>query len=108
MSLDDFYLLGSGLMMTQTTNNMFNASLYALLTPNSLLAWQRVRLAHSLARTGQEWADTFAMHNSGQRHPPHPRYTQSRIRLPTIDSPLPAFGRGLGCTLHTLSEQPQR
>uniref|UniRef100_A0A3Q1BZE7 Phospholipase B-like n=1 Tax=Amphiprion ocellaris TaxID=80972 RepID=A0A3Q1BZE7_AMPOC len=65
VSLDDFYLLGSGLMMTQTTNNVFNSSLFDKLTPDSLLAWQRVRLAHSLARTGEEWAKTFAMHNSG-------------------------------------------
>ena len=85
VSLDDFYLLGSGLMMTQTTNNMFNASLYALVTPKSLLAWQRVRLAHSLARTGQEWAETFAKHNSGQPpnsplQPDTPRFTRHMLK----------------------------
>ncbi|KAF3846753.1 hypothetical protein F7725_003831 [Dissostichus mawsoni] len=61
VSLDDFYLLGSGLMMTQTTNNVFNSSLFDSITPNSLFAWQRVRLAHSLAHTGEEWAKTFSM-----------------------------------------------
>lgn len=66
MSLDDFYLLGSGLMMTQTTNNVFNASLFDIITPNSLLAWQRVRLAHSLAHNGEEWAKTFSKYNSGE------------------------------------------
>lgn len=66
MSLDDFYLLGSGLMMTQTTNVVFNSSLFDTITPNSLLAWQRVRLAHSLAKTGEEWAKTFSMYNSGE------------------------------------------
>lgn len=66
VSLDDFYLLGSGLMMTQTTNNVFNSSLFDTITPNSLLAWQRVRLAHSLAKTGEEWAKTFSMYNSGE------------------------------------------
>ncbi len=66
VSLDDFYLLGSGLMMTQTTNNVFNSSLFDTVTPDSLLAWQRVRLAHSLARNGEEWAKTFAKHNSGE------------------------------------------
>jgi len=64
--MDDFYLLGSGLMMTQTTNNVFNASLFDTVTPDSLLAWQRVRLAHSLAKTGEEWAKTFSKHNSGK------------------------------------------
>ena len=66
VSLDDFYLLGSNLMMTQTTNNVFNSSLYDTVTPSSLLAWQRVRLAHSLAHTGEEWAKTFSKYNSGE------------------------------------------
>lgn len=66
LSLDDFYLLGSGLMMTQTSNNIFNSSLFDKITPNSLLAWQRVRLAHSLAHSGEEWAKTFSKYNSGR------------------------------------------
>lgn len=66
MSLDDFYLLGSGLMMTQTTNNVFNSTLFDTVTPNSLFAWQRVRLAHSLAHSGEEWAKTFSKYNSGR------------------------------------------
>ena len=66
MSLDDFYLLGNGLMMTQTTNNVFNSSLFSQITPHSLLAWQRVRLANALANTGEQWAKTFASYNSGE------------------------------------------
>lgn len=65
VSLDDFYLLGSGLIMTQTTNNVFNSSLFSLIKPNTLFAWQRVRLAHGLAHTGEEWATIFSKHNSG-------------------------------------------
>ncbi len=67
VSLDDFYLLGSGLMMTQTTNNVFNTSLYSYITPASLFSWQRVRLAHALANTGEQWAKTFSRYNSGQK-----------------------------------------
>uniref|UniRef100_A0A673JEK4 Phospholipase B-like n=1 Tax=Sinocyclocheilus rhinocerous TaxID=307959 RepID=A0A673JEK4_9TELE len=67
VSLDDFYLLGSSLMMTQTTNNVFNTSLYSYITPASLLSWQRVRLAHALANTGEQWAKTFSRYNSGQK-----------------------------------------
>lgn len=66
VSLDDFYLLGSGLMMTQTTNNVFNTSLFSQVTPHSLLAWQRVRLAHTLSHTGEQWANTFSRYNSGE------------------------------------------
>lgn len=66
MSLDDFYLLGSGLLMTQTSIGVFNASLFSQLSPHSLLAWQRVRLANGLAHTGEEWAQVFSRYNSGE------------------------------------------
>ncbi|KAG2464006.1 phospholipase B-like 1 [Polypterus senegalus] len=64
-SLDDFYLLGSGLVMTQTTNNIFNRDLYKLVTPQSLLAWQRVRVANMMARGGEDWGRIFTKFNSG-------------------------------------------
>ncbi|KAI2658507.1 Phospholipase B-like 1 [Labeo rohita] len=65
-SLDDFYLLGTGLFVTQTTNNVFNSSLFSLVTPKALLAWQRVRVANALACTGKQWAQIFSKHNSDQ------------------------------------------
>uniref|UniRef100_A0A673IEI7 Phospholipase B-like n=1 Tax=Sinocyclocheilus rhinocerous TaxID=307959 RepID=A0A673IEI7_9TELE len=58
-SLDDFYLLGTGLFVTQTTNNVFNSSLFSLVTPEALLAWQRVRVAHVLACTGKQWVSKY-------------------------------------------------
>ncbi|MEQ2262200.1 Phospholipase B-like 1 [Xenotaenia resolanae] len=64
MSLDDFYLLGSGLVMTQTSISVFNASLFSWLNPHCLLAWQRVRLANGLAHRGEEWAQVFSKYNS--------------------------------------------
>lgn len=65
-SLDDFYLLGSSLLMTQTSIGVFNVSLFSQLSPHSLLAWQRVRLANSLAHSGEEWAHIFSKYNSGE------------------------------------------
>lgn len=65
-SLDDFYLLGTGFFVTQTTNNVFNTSLFSLVTPKALFAWQRVRAAHALACTGKQWAQIFSKHNSGE------------------------------------------
>ncbi|KAL5018080.1 hypothetical protein ScPMuIL_003802 [Solemya velum] len=64
-SLDDFYLMGSGMVMLQTTNSIFNTSLYQFITPDSLLAWQRVRVANAMAHTGKEWATVLAKFNSG-------------------------------------------
>lgn len=81
VSLDDFYLLGSGLMMTQTTNNVFNSSLFDKITPNSLLAWQRVRLANSLAHTGEEWAKTFSKYNSGTYNNQYMVLDRSKVKL---------------------------
>ena len=64
-SLDDFYLMSSKLVMLQTTNNIFKTALYDLVTPQSLFAWQRVRVANALARSGQEWYTVVSKYNSG-------------------------------------------
>ena len=64
-SLDDFYVLSSGLVMLQTTINCLNSSLYDLVTPESLLSWQRVRVANHMATSGKEWADYSMRYNSG-------------------------------------------
>ncbi|XP_028263229.1 phospholipase B-like 1 [Parambassis ranga] len=81
MSLDDFYLLGSGLLMTQTSNSVFNVSLFSQLHPHSLLAWQRVRLANSLARSGEEWAQVFSKYNSGTYNSQYMVVDLSRVSL---------------------------
>lgn len=66
-SMDDFYQLHTQRMvLLETTNNVFNKSLYKAVTYEALLAWQRVRLASMLATNGEEWANFFAVHNSGQ------------------------------------------
>ena len=51
-SLDDWYAVwDSGIAVLETTNNVFNKSLYAAVQPESLFAWHRVRLANLLATT---------------------------------------------------------
>jgi len=65
VSLDDFYLMDSKLVMIQTTNQIFNTSLYKLISPESLFAWHRVRLANFLSHTGQDWHKHFKRYNSG-------------------------------------------
>jgi hypothetical protein len=64
-SLDDFYIMDSGLVMVQTTNNIFNTTLYEHVKPQSLMAWQRVRLANTLAHDGKEWYSYIDWFNSG-------------------------------------------
>jgi len=65
VSIDDFYMMDSGLVMLQTTNSIINESLYDAITPFSLLAWQRVRLANSMASDGKQWSDIISQYNSG-------------------------------------------
>nr|QOL01101.1 putative extracellular protein CSOL_028 [Pseudococcomyxa simplex] len=62
---DDFYLMDTGLALLQTTNDILDTELYKLLTPKSVLNWQRVRLANAMADTGKEWADVVSQYNSG-------------------------------------------
>jgi len=64
-SWDDFYMMDSNLEMLQTTISVVDNSILDLVTPNALLAWQRVRLANHLAKTGKEWYDIVKQHNSG-------------------------------------------
>jgi hypothetical protein len=51
--------------MLETTNNVFDMDLFDLITPHSLFAWQRVRLASQNAKTGREWYEHVKWHNSG-------------------------------------------
>ena len=64
-SLDDFYLMGGGLALVQTTNSIFNLDLYKLVTPETALAWQRVRVANWAASSGASWQQLFSHFNSG-------------------------------------------
>lgn len=64
-SLDDFYLLDSGLGMIQTTNTVLDHSTYDEVKPESLLAWQRVRVSSALARSGPEFYQHMKRHFSG-------------------------------------------
>ncbi|XP_046361181.2 phospholipase B-like 1 isoform X2 [Haliotis rufescens] len=66
VSVDDFYVMSdTSMVMLQTTNDIFNASLFSLIQPHSLLAWQRVRVANMAATSGPEWAEMYKRYNSG-------------------------------------------
>lgn len=66
ISVDDFYTMSNGLVMLQTTNNVFNTTLYDHVKPSSILAWQRVRIANMMAKGGKEWGHYFSLENSGK------------------------------------------
>jgi len=64
-SLDDFYLMNSGLVMIQTSLSVLDKKRLAMQEKNGLLAWHRVRNANAIAKTGPEWAELLGYQNSG-------------------------------------------
>lgn len=80
-SLDDFYILGSGLLISETTNLVFNKTLYSFVKPESLLAWQRVRVANFMAADGKTWGNLLDTHNSGTFNNQYTVLDTKRINL---------------------------
>ena len=64
-SNDDFYITSANLYVMETTNNVFNTTLFDNLTPKSLTCWLRTMLALRLADNGKEWCEIFEKYNSG-------------------------------------------
>jgi hypothetical protein len=64
-SEDDFYITGAQLVVMETTNNVYNFSLYDQLTPQSLLSWVRAITTNYLASTPDQWHKLFKQFNSG-------------------------------------------
>jgi len=65
-STDDWLnVWSSGLTVIETTNIVYNESLYAAVVPQSLWSWQRVRVASLLAPNPPAWAALFGQYNSG-------------------------------------------
>ncbi|RQM12042.1 hypothetical protein B5M09_004897 [Aphanomyces astaci] len=64
-SVDDWYLLDSGLGVMETTNGNYNATLAAMISPESCLSWVRTKVANALAVDGPSWTVYFGAYNSG-------------------------------------------
>jgi len=64
-SEDDFYILATGLVVMETTNEVFNLSLYDVVVPQSLMSWVRVIVSNRIATNGSYWTETMSKYNSG-------------------------------------------
>lgn len=51
--------------LLQTTNNYYNNSLLQYIVPQSMFAWQRVRIANALASDAKSWHELLGRFNSG-------------------------------------------
>jgi hypothetical protein len=61
-------MTSAGLVTMETTNDVFDHSLYNALTPQSVLSWMRAIVANRMATGGRQWTDLFARENSGAQH----------------------------------------
>ena len=64
-SLDDFYITSHGLIAIETTNSMYNDSLYSEINPNTLFTCERAMICNRISNSSKEWAENFAKYNSG-------------------------------------------
>jgi hypothetical protein len=62
-SVDDFLISDKGLVVTETTNGIYNTKLFSKIEPTSgVMSWMRSMIATNTARTGPEWIATFSKH----------------------------------------------
>ena len=64
-STDDYYTLGTGLAVTETTIDNHNTDLWTEVLPTTVLTWLRTMVANRVATDGPSWGQAFSMHNSG-------------------------------------------
>lgn len=64
-SQDDFYVLDSHLVVTETSNSVLDAAVWDAVVPQSALSWQRVLVANWLSSSGADWAHWVKRYNSG-------------------------------------------
>ena len=64
-SKDDFYITSADLYISETTNNIFNETLFDFLTPKTLMSWIRTMVVNRLSSSGKEWINIFKKYNSG-------------------------------------------
>jgi len=80
-SKDDFYTTPS-LVVMETTNSIFNTTLYDLyITNQSLFTWQRVYAANGWTSSGEAWTAMFAQYNSGTYNNQWMVVDQSRFKV---------------------------
>ena len=64
LSLDDYYLISSGLASTETSLFIYDQELFRDLTPfDAVYEPIRVMVSNRLAKNGSEWANIFRKHN---------------------------------------------
>jgi hypothetical protein len=64
-SVDDFYINSAHLAIMETTNSVYDASLYKRVNPTQVLTWLRAALSARLSSSGPQWAQNFQRYATG-------------------------------------------
>jgi len=64
-SFDDYYITSSGLVVIETSLNVFNISMYSALSPETVPCGTRTIVANRMASSGEEWTDIYSKYQSG-------------------------------------------
>ncbi|XP_054169360.1 putative phospholipase B-like 2 [Oppia nitens] len=65
-SIDDFYILSSGLVVQETSLTNINSNLWKYIKPEKIvLEFVRNLVANRLAESGKQWTEIFEQNNSG-------------------------------------------
>jgi len=64
-SMDDFYITSNNMVITETTNSVFNNDLWKNISTKTVACWIRTMTANRLSLSGKDWVGNFARENSG-------------------------------------------
>ena len=64
-SVDDYYVTSQNMVVQETTNEVYNSSLFANVVSETVPYFIRVNVANRMSSSGQEWTDLFSKYNSG-------------------------------------------
>lgn len=92
-SVDDWYLTSNRLIVSETTNDIYNQTLNDIIASTNgngvLMTWLRTMAANALATTGPQWAQLFSRYLSGT----YPnQWIITDLKLFTPGGPLPTAG----------------
>lgn len=62
---DDWYITSNKMLVQETTNDFYNATLYSLIKPECVSEFIRVMVANHIGADGKTWVDNFKTENSG-------------------------------------------
>lgn len=65
-SSDDFYMTNQDLVIMETTNEVFNQTLFTkFVVPQTVPFWIRIIVSNRMATNGKQWSEYFTRYNSG-------------------------------------------